>query len=118
MYGNSTASPCTLVQGLHPLRSPGTTTKWQVLHIPANLAHAPLLRKQHKPGGIILQPAHGGRSRKHALIYNPPAEPTVFRMGRGPRLDDRGLGYYERPEHLRTNRTKTNARARPGGAYA
>ena len=91
---------------MHPLRVPGTTTTWQTLNPPSELTNQPLRRKQHKTRGLVLQFAGGGRCKKHKIIYVPAKEPVRFKLGHGPALDDTGLSYYSRPEHLQTNRTK------------
>ena len=102
--------------GLPPLRSLGNESMWAVL-TPKNFLDVPGLR--HRRQGrksLVLQPSFGGRRRKQKQehSYTLPPDPTVFRMGNGPRA----LGFYHRPEHLRCNRTKNSQplrrKRRPG----
>ena len=91
--------------GLHPLRAPDSTTRWAQLTPPQHL-HSNPQRKHRKAPSLCLQPSAGGRCRRSKVTYEPATAPTCFRMGMGPTLEPSGLSYFERPEHLRTNRTK------------
>lgn len=91
--------------GLHPLRSPDSTTRWAQLTPPQHL-HSTPQRKQRKAHSLCLQPSAGGRCRRSKVVFEPATAPTCFRMGVGPRLEPSGLSYFQRAEHLRTNQTK------------
>ena len=96
---------CQEFSGLHPLRSPDSTTLWVQLTPLRHLQNAPQ-RKQRKTQSLCLQPSAGGRCRKSKLVFEPATEPTCYRMGNGPRLEPGGLSYYHRAEHMQTNQTK------------
>ena len=90
---------------LPPLRScKDESVLWQPLK-PLDLRGLPLLHKRRRgPKPLVLQPSFGGKKKKSRLThtYTLPPEPTEFHMGHGPHA----LGYYQRPDHLRCNRTK------------
>ena len=88
-----------------PLRKADSTPQWASL-LPLNTRQVPALRKYHrgrKP--LVLLPAAGGRCKKHKSCKCPvpvDADPKQFKLGKGPWSE----GFYQRPEHLRGNKTK------------
>ena len=93
-------------EALDPLRSlVDTGTKWaKLIPLVPYYRNVPPLHHGARSKPLILLPSHGGRTKKKShlsLAIDPPPSGT-FTMGRGPS----DSGYWQRPEHMRTNRTK------------